>query len=257
MTRDEISELEQALQDAPLPDEGAARERARRTVLAAHAEAAPRKRSLRGAPLVWVAAAAVLAALVLTQRDSRPARAFGDFVREAVHAEPQAPRPAPTPVSGLALPAAGRLLVTGSEGLQVVARDGRRTSLGSWKAATWSPNGLFVAAASGRTLAALDPADGTIRWRLRLPGPVSFPRWAPDRTHIAYRAGRTLRIVYGNGIHDVLAGNGMAPVAPAWRPGEPHDVAWAAENGTVTVEDADPSKVLWRRPGGPVRLLAW
>ena len=40
--------------------------------------------------------------------------------------------------------------------------------------------------------------------------------------HIAYRAGSTLRIVYGNGVHDVLAGREMAAVAPAWRPSEPH-----------------------------------
>jgi hypothetical protein len=42
----------------------------------------------------------------------------------------------PTPVDGLALPAPGRLLVSGSDGLFVVARDGRRTALGHWEAAT-------------------------------------------------------------------------------------------------------------------------
>jgi hypothetical protein len=256
MTRDQIAELERALQEAPLPGEGAARERARRTVLAAHAGRKP-VRERRGAPLVWAAVAIVLAALVLTQHDSGPARAVERLVRDAVQAEPEAPRPAPTPVSGLALPAPGRLLVTGADGLFVVARDGHRTALGRWEAATWSPTGLFVAAAAGRTLAALDPTDGSVRWRLRPGGGVSFPRWAPDRTHIAYRAGHTLRIVEGDGDHDVAAGVNMAAVAPAWRPSDWHTVAWASETGVVTVEDADTAKVLWRRTGGAVRLLAW
>ena len=49
----------------------------------------------------------------------------------------------------------------------------------------------------------------------------------------------------------------MAAVAPAWRPGDAHTVAWAATDGTVTVEDADTAKVLWRRRRGPVRQLEW
>ena len=84
-----------------------------------------------------------------------------------------------------------------------------------------------------------------MRWQLRPGGAVSLPRWAPDGLHIAYRAGGTLRIVYGNGEHDVLAGRDMAAVAPAWRPNTPRTVAWAAKDGTVTVEDADTAKVLW------------
>ena len=45
-----------------------------------------------------------------------------------------------------------------------------------------------------------------MRWKLQPGGAVSLPRWAPDGLHIAYRAGRTLRIVYGNGEHDVARG---------------------------------------------------
>ena len=69
--------------------------------------------------------------------------------------------------------------------------------------------------------------------------------------------GGNLRIVYGNGQHDVLAGRDMAPVAPAWRPNAPRTLAWAAKDGTVTVEDADTAQVQWRRRDGPVRQLAW
>ncbi len=241
MTRDELTALERALHEAEPPDAGPARERARRIVLA---QAPSRRRARRAAPLVWAALAAVLAALVVTQRDSGPAQAVERLVRDIVNV----PKPAPAPVSELALPTAGRLLVRGSDGLFVVARDGRRTRLGRWDDATWSPAGLFVGATAGHTLAALDPADGTVRWRVRPGASVSLPRWAPDGKHIAYRAGNTLRIVYGNGTHDVPAGQRMAAVAPAWRPSEPHTVAWAATDGTVTVEDADTAKVFRTLP---------
>ena len=105
-----------------------------------------------------------------------------------------------------------------------------------------------MGATDGRSLVALDPADGARRWRRAPGGAVSVPRWAPDGLHIAYRAGRSLRIVYGNGEHDVLAGRDMAAVAPAWRPSAPRTVAWASADGTVTVEDADTAKVLRTLP---------
>jgi len=253
VTRDEIEELERVLREAEAPDAVAARERARQTVLAAHAHAPPRRTSrLR---LVAVAVTTLLAAFAFTQRDSGPARAFKDLVRDVV-AAPQ-PTPAPTPADGLALPAAGRLLVNEGDGLWVVERSGRRKRLGPWRDASWSPHGLFVAAASGRTLAAIDPDDRTTRWRLRGPAPVSLPRWAPDGLQVAYRSGRTLRIVYGNGEHDVRAGRNMAAVAPAWRPSQPRTIAWAATDGTVTVEDALTAKPLWTWGAGLVRHLAW
>jgi hypothetical protein len=49
----------------------------------------------------------------------------------------------------------------------------------------------------------------------------------------------------------------MAPVAPAWRPTDPHTIAWAGRDGSVTVEDADTAKVLWTFGTGTVRRLAW
>ena len=158
MTRDELAALERALAEAEPPDAGPARERARRTVLAAHGQARPRQRVRRAAPLVWAAVAATLAALVVTQRDSGPAQAVERLVRDIVQV-PAKPAPAPTPVADLALPASGRLLVSDSSGLFVVARDGKRTRLGRYADASWSPNGLYVVASSERTLAALDPQD--------------------------------------------------------------------------------------------------
>ena len=247
-----IDELERALRDAPLDGEPQARERVRRTVLAAHS-ARPRRPRPRGAPLVWLALAALAGGLVLTQRHSGPARAVERLVRSAV----DAPTPAPAPVAGPALPGGGRLLVAGGGALWVFEPDGRRHRIGRGTAGTWSPNGLFVAVAAGRTLAAVEPGDGSVRWRIALGAAVHDPRWAPDLTHIAYRAGSTLRIVYANGIHDVPAGGHAAAVAPAWRPHDPHTLAWAATDGTVTVEDADTGKVLTTIAGPPVRRLAW
>lgn len=250
----ERDELGRALLDAPLPDAGAARERARRTVLAAHAAAPRRTRPRRVVVLAAVATLAIGAATRPGQAigewlgDTAPARTIERLVRDAVHA--------PKPATGLELPAAGRLLVAGDSGLWLVERHAAPRRLGAFTAATWSPGGLFIAAVSGRTLAAVDPKGG-VRWRLTLPAPVTAPRWAPDGTHVAFRAGTTLHVVYGNGVHDTAMAHGTAPVAPAWRPGAPHTLAWASANGTVTVADADTGAVLWRRTGGPVRHLAW
>jgi hypothetical protein len=205
-------------------------------------------------PLVWVALASMLAALFITQRDSGPAQAVERLVRTIVR-EPKAKPPAAS--RDLTLPSAGRLLVSGSDGLFVVNRSGRKTALGDYQDASWSPRGLFVAATRTRTLVALDPTSGAVRWKVQPGGPVSLPRWGPDGLHVAYRAGRSLRIVYGNGQHDVAAGRDMAAVAPAWRPNTPRTVAWAAGDGTVTVEDADTAKVLRTYRSGGVHQLAW
>jgi Tol biopolymer transport system component len=251
MTRDEIEALERALRETPLPEEVAARERARQTVAAAHAQATPRRRARTR--LVWVAALALAMTVGVSQRDSGIAREVGGWVRAVV----KQPTPTPTSVSGFELPADGKLLVSEASGLYVVERNGKRRRLGSWQDATWSPRGLFVAAASGNSLVAIDPKDRTVRWQLRRPEKVSHPRWAPDGFHVAYRSGGSLRIVYGNGEHDVKAGDRMANVAPAWRPSEDRTLAWAATDGTVTIEDALTAKVLRTFDAARVRSLVW
>ena len=114
-----VAALERALREAEPPDAGAARERARRTVLAAHAQPARGGARARGAGSSGPPLAAVLAAFVVTQRDSGPAQAVERLVRDIVRRAEATP--APTPVSGSRCPRAGRLLVTGSDGLFVVA----------------------------------------------------------------------------------------------------------------------------------------
>ena len=55
----------------------------------------------------------------------------------------------------------------------------------------------------------------------------------------------------------VLAGHNMAAVPPAWDPHVPRTVAWAAQDGLVTVEDADTAQVQWSFGAGSVRSLTW
>ena len=140
-----------------------------------------------------------------------------------------------------------------------VRRHPRRQAhaLGHYEDATWSPRGLFVVATRAHARRARPGGRRPSAGSCEPGGAVSLPRWAPDGLHVAYRAGRALRIVYGNGEHDVLAGRDMAAVAPAWRPGAPRTVAWAASDGTVTVEDADTAKVLRTYRSGGVHHLAW
>ena len=219
MTRDELAALERALREAEPPDAGPARERARRTVLAQAPRAAPARR--RAAPLVWAALAAVLAAFVVTQRDSGPAQAVERLVRDIV----SEPRPAPAPVSRAR--AARCRTPAGQRVRRAVRRRPRRAAdrgSGAGTTRPGRPRGLFVArdardTRSPRSIPPTAPCAGACD-RAAL---VGLPRWAPDGKHIAYRAGRTLRIVYGNGdARRRRRGVTMAPVAPAWRPSEPH-----------------------------------
>ncbi|MGV1049901.1 MAG: GIDE domain-containing protein, partial [Solirubrobacterales bacterium] len=91
------------------------------------------------------------------------------------------------------LPVDGPVYVLG-----VVGPDGSRRLLGEYGSATWSPRGLYVAVAAGRTLSAVEP-DGTPHWSLSAAGPISDPRWSPSGFRIAYRSGRQLRVTAADG----------------------------------------------------------
>jgi hypothetical protein len=194
-------------------------------------------------------AAAVLAGAVL----SPPGRAVLGELRESVgveHAQPAL----------FSLPAPGRLLVASEAGAWVVADDGSRRRLGEWREASWSPFGRFVVATSPTELAALEP-DGKTRWSLARPR-VRFARWGGSRvdTRIAYLSGSRLRVVAGDGTGDVAqdARPAAAQVAPAWRPGARHVLAYVTAGGRVYVLDTDAGTVIWRsaRYAHP-RALAW
>ena len=238
------------LAHAPLPDEDGARARARRVAAAAFEAREPAPRPPHR-PLLAAVLATVLAAVLLAVGLTAPGDAVGDWVRRLVAPEARPTRPALD-----SLPAAGRLLVSGTGGAWVVRRDGSRRRLGPYADAAWSPRGLFVAVARGRQLLAVDPR-GSVRWALARPSAVRLPRWSPpDGFRIAYLSGRSLRVVAGDGSGDRLLAPAVVRVAPAWRPGVAHQVAYVDERGRVVLAEADSGRVLWRRRAGSERLLS-
>ena len=208
------------------------------------------RRHARALALSAAAAAVVAAAF------SPPGRAVLGSLRDAVGRE-GVKRAQPALVS---LPAPGRLLVQSARGPWVVGQDGSRRLLGSYREASWSPHGLFVAAARQNELLAVEPG-GDVRWSLARRD-VRFPRWAGTRTNtqIAYLTTSRLHVVAGDGTHDVdLCGEpAAARVAPAWRPGPGWTLAYATTRGRVYVLDAGRCSLLWRSARYPrPRLLDW
>jgi hypothetical protein len=226
-----------ALRQVPLRDEAAAAERAWRTVEAAleSRERIPWTRKRRGSLVALVAAGAVVVAAL-----TPPGMAVVDRFRDAVGREPSQP-------ALVKLPAQGRLLVLSPAGPWVVHEDGSKRLLGDYDDASWSPRGLFVVTTRGRQLVALDSESGEPRWSLSRTEPVRDPRWSGIGldTRIAYRAGDTLHVVAGDGSPDVVVADGVAPIAPAWKP-DSHVLAYADALGRVHVVDADTRGQLWR-----------
>jgi len=225
----------------------AAEERAWLVVRAAYAEREPipQRRRMRVAVAVAGAGVAIAAAVAST-----PGRAVVDAVRKSIGIERAQP-------ALFRLPASGRLLVSGAGGAWVVAADGSTRRLGSFPEAAWSPHALYVLAASRNELAALVP-DGTVRWTLAR-SDVRFPRWGGSRTdtRVAYLSGTVLRVVAGDGTGDRRLGP-AALVAPAWRPGARHLLAYVNARGAVVVADVDRHTTV-RLPGRyrTPRSLTW
>src|SRR5829696_9824465 len=187
-------DLRDRFERAPLPGAEDARRRAWGVVRSAAPPAAARSRLRRWRVPVVALLAAAGAAVAFTP----PGAAVGDWVRARV----AAPKKAAEPVTERAtrLPASGRLLVRDDRGVAVVSHDGRRTALGRYAGATWSPRGLFVAAWRGTRLVALTPA-GAVRWQVTAPQPIRTARWSLEPGfRVAYvTSGGQLRIVNGDG----------------------------------------------------------
>lgn len=235
-----------------VPADGEAEERAWRIVAASYAarEPAPARTPHLRPALVVAALAAAAAAAIL----SPPGRAVVDAVRRSIGIEHAAP-------ALFRLPAPGRLLVSGAGGTWVVSADGSKRRLGDYGQASWSPHGLFVAAATANQLAAIEPS-GRVHWTLARPH-IGFPRWggAHADTRIAYLTAGRLHVVAGDGTGD-RAPAGLPPaaaVAPAWEPpGDEHVVAYVTAHGRVVVLDADRGRVRWSSAAyAGARLLAW
>ena len=248
------SEVRRALQAAAAPDELGAERRAWAVLRSAYAEAEPSPR--RRPPARLVLALTAILALVAAAL-SPPGRAVGGWVREAVGIERVAGRPDARPALA-SLPATGRLLVVSRTGAWVVRDDGSKRRLGAYREATWSPQGLHVAATRGRRLVALTP-DGEVRWTLTKSRPVHHPAWSPSGFRIAYGAGAALRIVNGDGAPDRPLAAGVTAGVWAWKPDTNRNVlAYATRGGAVRVVDVDTGRELWRTGrGSPVLQLDW
>lgn len=241
--------LGERLRSASPPRAADAERRAWHVVSAAHAARAVRPAGRRRLRLAFAAVLALfgVAALALTPAGAR----VGDWIDDVVS-------PAPAPRGELTLPAPGRLLVVGDRSTWVVAQDGARRQLGSFADATWSPGGLFVAAAHGHSLVALEP-DGNPHWVRPAGGRVSEPRWSPDGYRIAYRSGSDLRVVTGDNAQDWLLARGVAAAPAAWKPlSAPLDQVLAfARDARVRIVEVDSRRVLGTTPPGPVPREIW
>jgi WD40 repeat protein len=246
----ESARLRDALEQTPVPDASGAETRAWALLADAHGER-PRaaRRSRRGRVLALAFACVLVAAAVAVAAE--PPR----FVRHVLGDSGSAPRHTRSSLGPLP---AGRLLVSSSQGTWIVRGDGTRLRLGPWTAATWSPRGLYVAAWRGRELSAVAP-NGRVAWTIAARGTVHDAAWSPDGYRIAYRRDAVLAVVAGDGTGARVLAQPVRAVAPAWRPGAPHTLAWVGASGRIEVRDVDSGALVWRSGAsvGAVSALAW
>lgn len=213
----------------------------------AYAERRPPSRPVLPRLALALAVAALIAALLLTPAGAAVRNWIGDVFTTGVRNA----QPALTEIPG-----GGRLLAQSPRGPWVVQPDGSRRLLGRYDEASWSPHGLFVAAASGRALSAIEP-DGTPHWSISSAGPVSDPRWSPSGFRIAYLAGRSLRVIRADGTEDRVLGP-AAPVAPAWFPLGPHLLAYVDTAKRLHVVETETARTLAAAPTSPgITTLGW
>jgi hypothetical protein len=251
MNEDRLRDL---LREEPLPGTAEAERRGLALVNQAYAE----RRAAAARPVlprlaVALAAVTLLAGLLLTPAGAAVRNWIGDVFTAGVrHAEPALTE----------IPGGGKLLVQSPRGPWVVHADGSRRLLGDYDDAGWSPHGLFVVTASGRTLSAVEP-DGTPRWSVSAPARVADPRWSPSGFRIAYRAGRSLRVVRADGTGDAVIGRASAAVPPTWFPPGLHLLAYVDAKRRLVVAEADGGRSIdsvaatpgaiglsWSRDGG-------
>lgn len=225
--------LRSLLREEPIPGTADAERRGLVLVEQTYAERRPTSRPVLPRLAVALAVAALLAALTLSPAGAAVRNWIGDVFTAGVRNA----RPALTEVPG-----GGRLLVQSPRGPWVVQPDGSRRLLGHYDEVSWSPHGLFVAAASGRTLSAIEP-DGTPHWSVSAAGPASDPRWSPSGFRIAYRAGSSLHLIRADGTGDRLLGP-AAPVAAAWFPLGVHMLAYVDATGQLRIVEPDVPRTL-------------
>jgi hypothetical protein len=224
--------LRTLLREEPIPGAAEAERRGLDLVGRAYAERRPVHRPALPRLAVALAVAALLAALILSPAGA----AVRDWVDDVFTAGVRHAEPALTGVPG-----GGKLLIQSQRGPWVVQADGSRRLLGRYREATWSPRGLFVAVAAGRTLSAIEP-DGTPRWSISASDRIDDPRWSPSGFRIAYRTEGTLRVVRADGTNDALIGSASAAVPPAWFPPGLHLLAYVNGGRRVVVAETDTNR---------------
>ncbi len=240
--------LRELMRAEPLPGADEARERGLVLVGEACAERRTAPRAALPRLAIALATAALLTALLLSPAGAAVRGWIDDaFTAGVRHAEPALTE----------LPGGGRLLVQSPSGPWVVQPDGTRRLLGRYEEATWSPHGLFVAAASGRTLSAIEP-DGTPRWSISAPGRIGEPRWSPSGFRIAYRAGGSLRVERADGTAGTPIAAASAAVAPAWYPPGPHLLAYVDAKNRLVLAEADSGRTVGATAASPgITGLDW
>lgn len=231
MNEDRLREL---LREEPLPGAAEAEGRGLAMVERAYAERRPAERPVLPRLAIALAVVTLLAALLLSPAGA----AVRDWIDDVFTAGVRNAEPALTEIPG-----GGELLVGSERGPWVVQADGSRRLLGRYREAAWSPHGLFVAVASGRTLSAVEP-DGTPRWSISADGRVGDPAWSPSGFRIAYRAGASLRVVKADGSGDALLAPRSAPVPPTWLPAGPHLLAYVDSKGRVVAAETDTASTM-------------
>ena len=199
----------------------------------------PRRRDRR---LLFALAAGVVAAAAAL---SPPGLAVWGSLRDAVTREDQL----------LSLPTGGRILVNAPAGAWIVQRDGSKRFLSGYLDAAWSPHGLYVAAARGNQLVAMEP-NGNVHWKLARSRPIGGPHWSYEGFRIAYFAGKELRVVNGDGTGDRMLIPDATGRPFAWRPGT-HQLAFTNARNRLVLMDVDRQAVLWRRSANNVDQLTW
>jgi dipeptidyl aminopeptidase/acylaminoacyl peptidase len=253
--------LDRALREVSIPVPAEAEARGLAVVEAAYVEAATgqSESAVRRPSLPRLALALGIATLVAAMLLSPAGAAVRDWVGDVVATSAPRPEPALTDIPG-----GGRLLVQSAGGPWVVQPDGSRRLLGDYDEATWSPRGLYVAAAEGRSLSAVEP-DGSPHWSITATARVSDPRWSPSGYRIAYRSGDALRIVAGDGSGDHPINSSTAPVAPAWSPFGTPDLAYVNAEGQLRIAAGEkragragaPPDMAGAAAGTDVRQIEW
>ena len=245
MTRDE---LERALREAEVPDAVAARERARRTVLAAHAE---RRAAARAPRARWCGSRSP----PRSRRSSSPRATLARAQALERHlgrssAAPRRPRRRRPAGSSSPRAAAAR-----HRGRRALARRAQRQAPSLGRVARTRPGRRRASSSASRRAARSprsSPTTATCAGGCAARAGPLPALGARTALHIAYRVGRR-RCGSSTATAPTTCWRAATwpPVAPAWRPSDPHTIAWAAATARSRSRTRTPRRCCGRSGPGP------